>query len=82
MQRVFIHLMQSESLQQQNVMYGLSPDRICIQPHKWNTVVDLRNIIRTKHNIVNNDVATAIPANIVAIYGREKYVNSAPTQGE
>ena len=51
---------------------ALSPDKICIHPHRWNTVVDLRNIIRTKHNIVNNDVTTAIPANIVAICGREK----------
>jgi len=74
---VDIHLMQSESLQQQNVIFlqcapALSPDKICIHPHRWNTVVDLRNIIRTKHNMVNNDVTTAIPANIVAIYGREK----------
>jgi hypothetical protein len=51
---------------------ALLPDKICIHPHRWNTVVDLRNIIRTKHNIVNNAVNTAIPANIVAICGRKK----------
>lgn len=45
-----------------------SPDRICIQPQMWNTVVDLRNIINTRHIIVSSDVATAMPANIVATF--------------
>lgn len=42
------------------------PESICIQPQRWKTVVDFRKIMKIRHMIVSSDVATAMPANIVA----------------
>ena len=43
-----------------------SPDKICIHPQMWKTVVDLRKIIKTRHNMVRSEVTTAVPQKIVA----------------
>lgn len=42
------------------------PESICIQPQMWNTVVDLRKIMNMRHMMVSSEVATAMPAKIVA----------------
>lgn len=44
------------------------PERICIQPQMWKTVVDFRKIMNIKHMMVRSEVATAIPAKIVATW--------------
>lgn len=43
-----------------------SPESICIQPQIWKTVVDLRKIMNMRHMMVRSEVATAMPAKIVA----------------
>jgi hypothetical protein len=47
------------------------PESICIQPQRWNTVVDFRKIMKIRHMMVSSEVATAIPANIVATCTKE-----------
>lgn len=44
------------------------PERICIQPQMWNTVVDFRKIMNIRHMMVRREVATAMPAKIVATW--------------
>lgn len=42
------------------------PDKICIQPHMWKTVVDFRKNKKTKNSMVSTDVTTDKPTKAVA----------------
>lgn len=46
------------------------PDRICIQPQIWKTVVDFRKNKNTKNNMVSTDVTTDRPTKAVATFDR------------
>lgn len=41
----------------------------------WKTVVDLRKIMKTKHMMVSIEVTTAMPAKIVATWGKENFAD-------
>lgn len=42
------------------------PDKICIQPQMWKTVVDLRKNKKTRNKMVSTAVITESPTNAVA----------------
>ena len=54
-------------------LYKLNkPDKICIHPQMWKTVVDFMKTMNIKQRIVRRDVMTAAPAKIVATYNKQK----------